>query len=226
MLNTLLNHRKIAALAAGGTSGQEIKDLVIKVINSNGIRGNALDYGAGKGELLSQLNRLSIFDVLAGVDLIERPNSLDPKIYWHQQDLNEPLGKTLNGFNVLIASEIVEHLENPRACFRDFYEILPKNGHLVVTIPNQESIRAYLGLILGGHFADFLGNSYPAHIVALLRLDLRRICSETGFHPPRFYFSNRGRLPKLPSRSWQSISFGMLSGRLFSDNMAMYTRKV
>ena len=48
-------------------------------------------------------------------------------------------------------------------------------------MPNQESIRSYAGLIFAGHFTHFLGACYPAHITALLRLDLARLCAESGF---------------------------------------------
>ena len=223
---TVSLNRSLAVLASGGTSDQVIKELVLRVIRSNDINGNVLDYGSGKGELLAQLNRLKIFNTLYGVDYLERPPLLDHRIQWHVQDLNNPLEITLDSINVLIASEVIEHLENPRATFRDFYNILNKNGHLILTMPNQESIRSYGSLLIDGHFADFTSNSYPAHIVALLRLDLQRICNEVGFRPPKFYYSNYGRIPKFVGRSWQSISLGLLRGQLFSDTIAMYTSKI
>ncbi len=106
--------------------------------------------------------------------------------------------------------------------------MLPTNfgeDPLILTMPNQESLRSFAGLIMAGHFANFLGSSSPAHITALLRMDLIRICNETGFSKPQFYYTNDGGIPKLPRIKWQSISFGLLGGRWFSDNLAIVVTK-
>ena len=155
---------------------------------------------------------------------MERPEDLPDAIGWHHQDLNDDLSYD-EPFDVVICSEVIEHLENPREVFRNLERLTRPGGTLILTMPNQESIRSYVGLLFGGHFTQFLGSSYPAHITALLRLDLIRICKETGFQPPSFYYSNEGGIPKLPLVKWQRVSFGSLRGRLFSDNVAMIARK-
>ena len=80
------------------------------------------------------------------------------------------------------------------------------------------------GLIFAGHFTHFLGACYPAHITALLRLDLTRLCAESGFTAPAFQFTDDGAVPKLTRVHWQQVSFGLLRGRLFSDNVCMVAR--
>jgi hypothetical protein len=82
-----------------------------------------------------------------------------------------------------------------------------------------------MGLLFGGHFTAFLGKSYPAHISALLQLDFKRICSESGFTPPRFDYTDSGVIPKLTHIRWQEITFGLLKGKAFSDNVAVVTTK-
>ncbi len=41
--------------------------------------------------------------------------------------------------------EVIASLENPRAVFREFARLLRPNGVLLLTMPNQESLRAYSG---------------------------------------------------------------------------------
>ena len=84
---------------------------------------------------------------------------------------------------------------------------------------------AFTALLSGGHFSAFRGIAYPALITALVRLDLERICEETGFTSPQFSYTNYGLMPKL-HLSWQSLSLGLLKGRLFSDNLAFVARKI
>jgi len=221
----LKQKRILTSELSGGISSKEIKDLVFQLLQSEKATGKLLDFGAGKGEILTQLHTTGNFDLLAGIDLFKRPPGLSKEILWYEHDLNDPI--TLNDrYDVVVCSEVIEHLENPRQTFRLLKGLLKTGGLLILTMPNQESLRSYLALLYGGHFAQFLGSSYPAHITALLRLDLTRLCRESGFSTPKFYYTCSGGIPKLPKISWQSISFGLLKGRLFSDNIAMttYTR--
>jgi hypothetical protein len=89
-----------------------------------------------------------------------------------------------------------------------------------------KNIRSLLSLRLFGHVVAFLETSYPAHITALLKKDLERICLETGFSRPDAYYVPFGRVPKLPQISWQRVTFGILKGRLFSDNLAIVTKRL
>jgi 2-polyprenyl-3-methyl-5-hydroxy-6-metoxy-1,4-benzoquinol methylase len=117
-------------------------------------------------------------------------------------------------------------LENPRFIFREFARLLRPGGVLLVTNPNQESLRSLVALIFGGHFAAFRKEAYPKAITALLRQDFEHLCEESGFVLPQFFYTNSGGLPGLPQVTWQYASFDLLRGSLFSDNLALLTRKV
>jgi 2-polyprenyl-3-methyl-5-hydroxy-6-metoxy-1,4-benzoquinol methylase len=220
----LVEARRVASQLSGGTSPDAIKALVIKCLQEAKAAGSLLDFGAGLGELLGQLHRLGGFATLAGADLFPRPDGLDPAIEWCQQDLNDTV-QIDRQFDCVVCSETIEHLENPRQTFRSLDRLLKPGGLLVLTMPNQECIRSYVGLLFGGHFTHFLGGNYPAHITALLRKDLERLCLEVNLGTPAFRFTNSGMIPKLTRFRWQSVSFGLLRGRLFSDNVAMIARK-
>ena len=225
MDETLDQWRRKAAEASGGTSCSEIKDLVLQLVQQELLTGSVLDFGAGSGELIGKLVNLGRFTTVAGVDILERPTGLPETVNWYRQDLNEEISAEAP-FDAVICSEVIEHLENPRATFRALYKLLRPEGALILTMPNQESIRSYVGLLFGGHFVHFLGASYPAHITALLRADLDRICAETRFTRCRFAYTNVGGIPKLPWLKWQQVSLGLLRGRLFSDNLALVARKL
>jgi 2-polyprenyl-3-methyl-5-hydroxy-6-metoxy-1,4-benzoquinol methylase len=216
----IFERRVAAAKLSKGISSNVIIENVIRLIHSRCRGGSVIDYGAGTGTFLARLHALRIFDSLAGVDILTKPNTLPESIDWHERDLNNwfEVGKT---FDLCVSTEVIEHLENPRLTVRNMKRLLKPGGQLILTTPNQESIRSYCALIFGGHYAGFLGQSYPAHITALLRMDLRRIAEEEGFYNVGFSYTNSGGLPKLPSVKWQEISFNLLRGRLFSDNLIM-----
>ena len=225
MPKSLQEKRFDAAVASKGISSKPIYQTVLHLCQTLRLSGDLLDFGAGTGTLARQLIVSHTGGSITCADILPRPESLPAGILWRQTDLNNPIPVPDNSFDIIIASEVIEHLENPRATFREFYRLLRSDGALIVTTPNQESVRSLAALLMGGHFVAFLGRSYPAHITALVRKDFERICSETAFDPPQFYYTDLGGIPKLPQIRWQSLTFGLLKGRLFSDNIAVVTRK-
>jgi 2-polyprenyl-3-methyl-5-hydroxy-6-metoxy-1,4-benzoquinol methylase len=223
-MSALREQRVRAAEYSGGISSAPIHRLALILYQGLPQANDVLDCGAGKGQFIGELLAQGYRGTVTGADLLPRPVSLPETVRWIETDLNDPLPLPDQSFDVIICLEVIAHLENPRALFREFHRLLRPNGALVLTTPNQQSIRALLGLFFGGHFAAFRGIAYPALITALLRKDLERICDETGFHPPRFYYTDSGLVPKLHV-SWQRLTLGLLKGRAFSDNLALVTGK-
>jgi 2-polyprenyl-3-methyl-5-hydroxy-6-metoxy-1,4-benzoquinol methylase len=184
----LEEHRMRSAAASGGRSGQPVHAAVLREIAGHG-GGAVLDFGAGVGELTRRLLQMRRFEV-TGTDILGRPPGLPTSAGWLRQDLNEPLALKDGSFDLVVAVEVIEHLENPRAVAREWFRILRPAGELIVSTPNNESWRALLALLCRGHFVAFLDSCYPAHITALVREDLQRILAEAGFADITFRFTD------------------------------------
>jgi 2-polyprenyl-3-methyl-5-hydroxy-6-metoxy-1,4-benzoquinol methylase len=217
--------RMRAAESSGGYSSHVIYRLIESVISENGLRGTVLDYGAGTGELTRRLLGMPAFDRVAAADIMSVPSDLLERVEWIEHDLNAPIPNHDCQFEVVVAAEIIEHLENPRAVVRDIFRLLRPGGSAIISTPNNESWRALLSLLIRGHFVAFTEKSYPAHITPLLRQDLSRIFLESRFTTPRFYFTDHGGLPGMPRVTWQNVTFGALRGVRFSDNIIALVRK-
>ena len=220
----LEERRMRAALASGGTSTANIHLALLAKARELELCGDALDFGAGTGELTARLAVSGLTLRLTAIDLLPPPAVKGQAVTWLQADLNAPVPLPARSFDAIVSAEVIEHLENPRAAFREFHRLLKPGGYLLLTTPNQESLRSLASLALRGHFVDFLASSYPAHITALLRRDFERIADETGFEPPAFSYTATGALPRLPRITWQDLSFGRLRGRRFSDNLVVVAR--
>lgn len=217
--------RERAAAESGGVSGEPIYDLVGRMVSELELGGDVLDFGAGKGRLTERLRGTGYFDSVTGLDLMQRPEGIHEEIAWHACDLNDPTSLPGQSFDAIISAEVIEHLENPRAVAREWFRLLRPGGWLLFSTPNNESIRSILALIGRGHFQAFGDASYPAHITALLRKDIERIASEAGFEVLGFWFTDFGILPKARRRSWQGLSFGLLRGLRFSDNVLVVCKR-
>ena len=227
MTDQALRARRLeAALVSKGTSADSIYRTALSTATAFELSGHVLEFGAGTGSLVTQLLASGFTGRMTCADILARPAGISAGVDWIQADLNEPLPVSGRAFDAIISTEVIEHLENPRAVFREFHRLLRPGGRLLLTTPNQESIRSLAALILRGHFVAFLDGSYPAHITALLRRDFGRICAEAGFAAPRFSYTESGGIPKIPSLCWQKVSCGLLRGRLFSDNLVVLTKKV
>jgi SAM-dependent methyltransferase len=124
--------------------------------------------------------------------------------------------------DVAVAVETIEHVENPRALARELCRLVRPGGYVVITTPNQLSMMAKMSLCLMNVFPAFKERpgSYPAHITALLEIDLLRIARECKLEDIAPIYTNQGRIPLTP-RHWPSF----FRGRAFSDNMGIIGRK-
>ena len=220
--SALKQHRMAAAIASKGTSPNSVYLMTLRLMEKHHLQGDLLEFGAGIGTLIAELHARGYRGTINGVDMIPKPKGLPEAIAWTQADLNERTRLADNSFDVIISTEVIEHLENPRAVFREFHRLLRPSGTLLITTPNQESLRSFLSLILDGHFPAFKEGSYPAHITALVRKDLEYVCLETGFSPPEFSYNDSGSIPKFSWLRWENFH---LKGRIFSDGIALVTRK-
>ena len=128
-----------------------------------------------------------------------------------------PIGD--RSFDLVVAAEVIEHLENPRAMCREIFRLLRPGGWLVLSTPNNESWRSIVALVVRGHFVAFGETSYPAHITPLVRQDLDHVLAEAGFVDRSFSFSDVGGIPGMPTRTWQTFLGGRARGVRFSDNV-------
>jgi 2-polyprenyl-3-methyl-5-hydroxy-6-metoxy-1,4-benzoquinol methylase len=159
-----------------GISSDPIYRAVADLVADRHLGGGTLvDVGCGTGQLKNYLGWR--FDRYAGVDVV-RHDGLPDEVEFYQIDLNAGRSPLPDGAgDVVVALEMIEHLENPRAFARELTRIATPGGWLVITTPNQLSLLSKLTLIVKDEFNAFQNGSYPAHLTALLETDLRRIAS-------------------------------------------------
>lgn len=78
-------------------------------------------------------------------------------------------------FDCIVATEVIEHLPNPKSFLKECYRILKKNGKLVLTTPNKYSIRRYVANLITRR----TGNK--AHLHTYTHDELNALLQEQGF---------------------------------------------
>lgn len=222
MTDSLHDRRVHNSALSQGISHGPIYDAVLRRVAAR-VRGRVLDFGAGTGNMSARLAVEPAITSVVGADLMPAAAALPAGVTWVQADLNEPLPIAPRHFDAIVAVEIIEHLENPRAIAREWLRLLRPGGVLVMSTPNVECIRSLLALVMRGHFLPFTEPWYPAHITALTAEDVRRVLREAGFVDVEVGYTDHGRMPKL-ALTWQAASLGLLRGRRYSDNLVAVAR--
>lgn len=210
------------ARASLGQSEAAIYEMVAVALKERGIKGEMLvDVGCGVGNLWPFVRQY--FARYVGIDVV-RYEGFPAEAEFRQVDLDTghaPLPDDCA--DVVAAVETIEHLENPRAFMRELARLCKPGGWVLVTTPNQLSLLSILTLVTKHRFQAFGETDYPAHLTALLEVDMRRIAVECGLAETSFHYSLQGRLA-LMSRHYPRFLARLFPRRL-SDNLLMIGRK-
>lgn len=216
-----ITNSQARAILSEGRSEERIYRLVAKVLREAGdAPGTLLDVGCGTGGLAQALR--SHFQRYVGCDLVRYDGfPTEPWAKFVEMNLDVLPYPLEDGMaDVVAAVETIEHLENPRAFFRELVRVARPGGRIIVTTPNQLSALSMATLLLKREFNAFQSSAglYPAHITALLESDLRKMASENRLEDVRVLYSDSGRIPLTPFH-WPA-RLGM-RGRWFSDNVLL-----
>lgn len=105
-------------------------------------------------------------------------------------------------FDIVLAQEVIEHLENPWKLFRDLNTSLKDGGYLIVSTPNIASLQSKIKFLIGNHFAWFTPKCLSYHINPVPYWEIELIAERTGFRVEEiigsgdYFFSNNKKKSK------------------------------
>jgi 2-polyprenyl-3-methyl-5-hydroxy-6-metoxy-1,4-benzoquinol methylase len=209
------------AVLSRGASDDRIYAMVARELRARHRGGGTLiDVGCGAGHLFPFVKHLC--DRYIGIDVV-RYAGFPEEAEFVEADLNAqsiPLPEA--SAELVVSVETIEHLENPRSFLKALSRVATPGGYISVTTPNQLSLLSKLCLVLKNQFPAFqeAPGLYPAHITALLEIDLLRLATETGLQDAAIAYTDYGRIPGTPWH-WPRP----LRGRAFSDNVLLIARR-
>ncbi len=101
-----------------------------------------LDIGCGRGFYTNRLSNFLFVRKIIGLELNEqylkeaKRNCLSKKVEYLNQDFY--LWKTKKKFDLIIMSEILEHLSDDKLALQKAVNLLNKNGKIIITVPHHD----------------------------------------------------------------------------------------
>lgn len=161
----------------------EIHVLIANLIEARLKKGNSvLDLGAGTGALSLRLQDLGY--TLTACDYVTSNFRLHTNVPFYQINLNHKFSDRIEGkYDCIVATEILEHIENPRHVIRECANLLNPGGILIVTTPNIESSFSLAIRLRNGYFSLFDESFYQrdGHITPITYSTLRHSLEEASF---------------------------------------------
>ncbi|HKB97158.1 MAG TPA: class I SAM-dependent methyltransferase [Terriglobales bacterium] len=122
-----------------------------------------VDLGCGPGSMGERAESMGL-DIIA----VDRDAALyQGKHPFVELNLDEPSFANALGvgaFNLVLAVEVIEHVESPIGFLRNVARLLAKDGVAVITTPNVDSLAARLKFLLAGRLRMMDEHSDPTHI--------------------------------------------------------------
>jgi 2-polyprenyl-3-methyl-5-hydroxy-6-metoxy-1,4-benzoquinol methylase len=146
---------------------------------------SVLDLGSGSGAMCLRLQDMGFRPV--GCDLVSENFRLHGKVDFLIANINEPLPPELQErFDCIVATELIEHLENPRHFIRQCQKALKPGGLLIVTTPNIGNAISIAQYIRTGEFRWFAQANYhkEGHITPIPISTIKMAFREAGFEGP------------------------------------------
>lgn len=129
-----------------------VHEKVAEFMSASAVRGDVLDVPTGQGALAEDMEALGfrVFPAdLAGKNIVHRNGRCVCL------DLGRPLPFYDESFDHIVCVEGIEHLENPYFAVGEFFRLLKRDGHLIITTPNVMSFNSRMRFLLCGHMDHF-----------------------------------------------------------------------
>ena len=184
---------------ANGKSGLGLADAVITVIEQTEGVQSICDLGCGNGYLAGKLARIG-YNVV-GIDASETGINLARKTHPQAGFLTSTIDRELHSradlgkFDLVVSSDVIEHLYRPADLFEAAIPLLKSQGQFLVTTPYHGYLKN-LAISLTGRMDNHFGAlTDGGHIKFFSKQTLSQIFKQHGFTDLKFTFY--GRAPWL-----------------------------
>lgn len=142
--------------------------------------GDLLDIGCAYGCLLKKAGKnFKTYGIDISEHAIDKAKKISPNSVLFKGDIENGINVFGKKFDVVIAHDVLEHLENPEKVVQESYDILKEDGYFFIRIPNKSclTLKAYK---LFGTEQKWKGY-HKTHITVLELKEWKKMLELAGF---------------------------------------------
>lgn len=160
-----------------------------------------LDVGCGNGFVASKLAELghSVIGIDASEDGINLARRAYPNVRFEVYSAYNNLRKIVSGVDVVVSSEVIEHIYSPKKYLSRIHEVIKPSGNIILTTPYHGFLKNLAISILNGWDKHFTVDWDGGHIKFFSERTLSKLLVDCDFRDIRF--ANAGRVRWL----WKSM---------------------
>lgn len=165
---------------------------IIKKFIPKEITLKVLDFGCGKGAMLSEVLKINPLLQVTGVDVSDEAlkvakNKLKKCQFMQIKD-GERIPFKSGFFDFIIASDVLEHVYDTEKTFSELKRILKKGGNILITVPYHGLVK---NLIISLFYFEFIFDPYSPHIRFYTKKSLLKCLSKANFKPLKIGYYGR-----------------------------------
>lgn len=153
-----------------------------------------LNMGSGASQFNHIISSLDKVDVYNADILIENE---DDHNKWCDLNQQNPIPYK-DKFDIVLAQEVIEHIENPWKFVRDLSSALNPDGYLIISTPNVTSLQSKMKFLTSNYFVWFTPKCHSYHINPVTYWEMELIAERTGLKVDKIigsgdYFFSRNK---------------------------------
>jgi SAM-dependent methyltransferase len=185
--------------AFNGTVGRGLADRMEAVLRQQKDVARVCDLGCGNGHLAGRLGRAGL--TVVGVD--SDPTYIDIAQRHHananvtfradviDDGLPSRLGVMHQPFDLVVSSEVIEHLYHPQALLRSAFALLRPGGIVLISTPYHGYLKNVAISVLGRWDEHHSPHWHGGHVKFFSVSSLAAMIREAGFNQPEFHYYGR-----------------------------------
>ena len=147
-----------------------------------------LDIASGEGTLAYRLSKNKSF-IVDAIDIDAKSFKFPQSISFFEMDLNDQnamntfLQQNSGKYDLIISLETIEHLENHWQFIRFLKKCLTRNGKIILTTPNINSVYSKITFLTKNHFFQFADSDLDyGHINPVSLSEIKTLCAYNGLN--------------------------------------------
>lgn len=162
-----------------------------------------LDIGCGVGTTIKALEGRC--NEIVGLDIYPIGKERHPELDMREYDLNKgKLDLEDNVFDLVICTDVLEHLFYPNAILSEIKRVLKSTGCAIISLPNAHNIYNRRDLLFGRHISEHgRFDSYRHHYFTSIREDIEFIETQFKIAEVRYQWIDYGKVGMI-ARFWRN----------------------